>query len=587
MILQALYEYYQRKGDLAPEGFAWVDLPFLIVIDTKGHFLALEDTREGEGRTKRAKQYLLPKPKQRSGSKSYEITHLLWDHTGYVLGHSASEEEKDHALAKSQHETWLTSLDSLRKCFPDEPRIHAVHNFYSTAQLPIVKYSELWSECQRISGCNIAFRIDGESDPVPCAESIRTIVRREVEGPGELLDEPNVGKVGICLITGNRAEIARLHTRTPISKDSKSLVNFQRNSGYDSYRKEQAFNAPVSKAAEAAYTTALKSLLSKDSKQKLQVGDATTIFWSERKTELENHFAALFGFAPKDNPDVETLAVKALYESALTGSLADEGSTRFYVLGLSPNAARISVRFWHQDTLAGLSEKLRLYFDDLEIVLSPKDPGHRALMPLLCSLVLDGKADNVPPNLAGAVMRAILTGGPYPQTLLHLAVRRIRAERTVTRARAAVLKAVLNCTLRQKPTDQKEITVSLDPSYTNQGYVLGRIFAILERIQLASNNYQEVNSGIRDRFYGAFSSTPVTTYPLLMKLKNHHLKKIERKGEAVNLERMLGEIVDLLPPQGPRPHLPMEEQARFAIGYYHQRQALFTKSTKPETEAQA
>ncbi|MBL0311770.1 MAG: type I-C CRISPR-associated protein Cas8c/Csd1 [Holophagaceae bacterium] len=587
MILQALYDYYQRKGDLAPEGFAWVELPFVIVINSEGLFLALEDTREGEGRNRRSKQYLLPKPKPRSGSKSYAITHLLWDHTGYVLRHSKSEEPKDKLLAQEQHLAWTESLSSLEERFPSEPGIRAMRNFYRSARISEVLSAGLWPECQRIPGCNVAFRLDGEPGPIPCSESIRAIVQAEVDDTAGAMNEESSSQIGICLITGNRGEIARLHTRTPISKDSKSLVNFQRNSGYDSYGKEQAFNAPVGKAAEAAYTTALKSLLSKDSKQKLQVGDATTVFWAQRKTDFENHFAAYFGFSPKDDPDAERLAVKALYESTFTGNLAAEGNTRFFVLGLSPNAARISVRFWHQDTLASLSEKLRRHFDDLEIVLSPKDPGHRALMPLLCSLVLGGKAENVPPNLAGAVVRAILSGGLYPQTLLQLAVRRIRAERTVTRARAAVLKAVLNRALHQRPTDQKEIAVSLDPTYTNQGYVLGRIFAVLERIQSASNNYQEVNASIRDRFYGAFSSSPVTTYPLLMKLKNHHLKKIERRGEAVNLERMLGEIVDLLPPNGPQPHLPMEEQARFAIGYYHQRQAFFTKSTKSDTETQA
>jgi CRISPR-associated protein Csd1 len=574
MILQALYDYYQRKGDLAPEGFAWIDLPFLIVIDSEGRFLALEDTREGEGRIRRAKEYLLPKPKSRSGSKSHAITHLLWDHIGYVLGHSKTEEQKDKDLAKAQHITWLNSLGSLEKRFSSEFRIRAICNFYRSGQVSEVLSAELWPECQKISGCNVAFRIDGESDPVPCSEPVRTIVRAEVGGTDEALDEKNDSKIGICLITGNRTEIARLHTRTPISKDSKSLVNFQRNSGYDSYGKEQAFNAPVGKSAEAAYTTALKSLLAKDSKQKLQIGDATTVFWAEQKTDFENHFAALFGFAPKDDPDTEPRAVKALYESIYTGSLATEGNTRFFILGLAPNAARISVRFWHQDTLAGLSEKLRRHLDDLEIVLSPKDPGHRALMHLLCSLVLDGKADNVPPNLAGTVVRAILSGGPYPQTLLHLDVRRIRAERTVTRARAAVLKAVLNRSLRQRPTDQKEITVSLDPANLSPGYRLGRLFAVLEKIQ--EDAQPGINTTIRDRFYGAASSSPASVFPQLLKLKNHHLAKLENPSFRGAHEKRLAEIFDGIADMPP--HLAMEEQARFAIGYYHQRQALFTKS---------
>ncbi|MBP1627894.1 MAG: hypothetical protein H6Q00_2369 [Holophagaceae bacterium] len=588
MILQALCEYYERKGDLAPDGFARVEIPFLIVINMRGEFCALEDTRQTNGRQMRAREFLFPKPLPRSGSKSYQVTHLLWDHIGYIAGQAKSEDPKDRALADAQHHTWLTALGELARKYPEEPGIRAMQSFYSTGQCARLIASSTWSECRKIAGCNMAFRMDGEPDPIPCTHSVHAIAERRLDGEAGPGKGEEVVRHGICLVTGESTKLARIHTRTPISKDSKSLVNFQRNSGYDSYGKEQGFNAPVSTAAEAAYTTALNHLLAKDSKQKMQVGDATTVFWSGRKdSTLEADFPAFFGLAPRDDPDAEARAVSALYGSPHTGYLPKGDDTPFYVLGLAPNAARIAVRFWHVDTVAGQSAKLRQHLDDLDIVRGPLDPGRRALMPLLCDLVLQGKADNVPPNLAGNVVRAVLSGAPYPQTLLHMAIRRIRAERQVTRMRAAVLKAVLNRTHRLQPASSKEITVSLDPTNTCPGYVLGRVFALLERIQLASNNYQEVNAGIRDRFYGAFSSSPCSTYPLLMKLKNHHLRKIERKGEAVNLERLLGEVTDLLPAQGPKPHLSLDEQARFAIGYYHQRQALFTKSPKSETPDQA
>jgi CRISPR-associated protein Csd1 len=200
-------------------------------------------------------------------------------------------------------------------------------------------------------------------------------------------------------------------------------------------------------------------------------------------------------------------------------------------------------------------------------------------MPLLCDLVLEGKADNIPPNLAGAVMRAALTGGPYPTTLLHLAVRRIRAERGVTRARAAVLKAVLNRSNRLQPTDEKEITVSLDPTNMSPGYRLGRLFAVLEKIQ--EDAQPGINATIRDRFYGAASTSPASVFPQLLKLKNHHLAKLENGAFRSGHERRLAEIFDGV--MDMPPHLPMEEQARFAIGYYHQRQALFTKTAKSDS----
>jgi CRISPR-associated protein Csd1 len=583
MILQALYDYYQRKGDLAGEGFAWVELPFLINISPSGQFLALEDTREGEGRFKRPKSFLLPKAKPRSGSKSYATTQLGWDHIGYVLGHPKSDTAKDQALAKAQHSTWRASINELLRSHPGEPSLLAIQAFYETGQAQQVETSESWTECQKIPGCNIAFRMEGDLDPVPCLEFVRTLVQQENDGT-DTEEDGGERKTGICLITGDRAELARLHTRTPISKDSKSLVNFQKNCGYDSHGREQGYNAPVSKAAEAAYTTALKHLLSKDAKQRIQVGDATTIFWSgQQGTQLESDFGAFFGFPPEDNPDVEAEAVRTLYASVRSGEWAQGANTPFFVLGLAPNAARISVRFWHQDTLAGMSARLVQHLEDLTIVCSPHDPGRRALMTLLCDLVLKRKPENIPPNLAGQVMRAALSGGPYPRALLQLAIRRIRADREVTRMRAAVLKAVLNRFRRNAAAPFQEITVSLDPENLSPGYRLGRLFAILEKIQ--EDAQPGINATIRDRFYGAASSSPSTVFPQLLKLKNHHLAKLSKPDFRRFYEIRLGEVFDGL--QAMPSHLPMDEQARFAIGYYHQRQALFTKTARPEPATQA
>jgi CRISPR-associated protein Csd1 len=578
MILQALYDYYQRKaadpeGGIAPEGFEWKEIPFLIVINREGRFVTIQDTREGDGKNKKSKEYLVPqREKKASGIKA----NLLWDNAEYALGANSRGRDdisKRHAAFQARLNNDLPS---------DAPEVKALMAFLvagPVAQIQACPETKLqWKEILE-SNHNLTFRLEGSNYQTICETLMPQLLQRIGGGNSD----------GLCLVTGERAPIARLHASIAgvrgAQSSGASLVSFNLNA-FKSFGKDQNHNAPVGEAAAFAYTTALNHLLGKDSKQKLQVGDATTIFWSERKTSLENHFAALFGFSQKDDPDAETLAVKALYESTFTGSLASEGDTRFFVLGLAPNAARISVRFWHQDTLVGLSKKLRRHLDDLEIVLSPKDPGHRALMHLLCSLVLDGKADNVPPNLAGTVVRAILSGGPYPQTLLHLAVRRIRAERTVTRARAAVLKAVLNRALRQRPTDQKEITVSLDLANLSPGYRLGRLFAVLEKIQ--EDAQPGINTTIRDRFYGAASSSPASVFPQLLKLKNHHLAKLSNPSFRGAHEKRLGEIFDGIVDMPP--HLAMEEQARFAIGYYHQRQTLFTKSAKsaksePETQA--
>ncbi|MCI5209947.1 MAG: type I-C CRISPR-associated protein Cas8c/Csd1, partial [Candidatus Electrothrix sp. ATG2] len=339
--------------------------------------------------------------------------------------------------------------------------------------------------------------------------------------------------------------------------------------GFDSYGKEQGFNAPVSKHAQAAYTNALNTLIKGENR--IFVGDATTVFWSGEANQLEKDFNLFFNAPPKDDPDAGVKAVRALYESIYTGSLAAENNNPFYVLGLAPNAARISVRFWSQGTVLQFAERIKTHFDDLEISRSSKDQEFFSLHKLLSHTALEFKISNVPPNLAGAVIQAILDGKPYPVTLVQQCIRRIRAERHVNRIRAAILKAFINRKNRyhNEAEDKEEVTVSLDKNNMNPAYRLGRLFAVLENIQKAQGK-----ETIRERFYGAASSSPITVFPQLLKLKNHHLAKL-KGGVVVYFEAMLGEIfngIEEIPS-----HLSLEEQARFAVGYYHQRQDLFTK----------
>ena len=572
MILQALYDYYQRKAAdpesmIAPEGFEWKEIPFVIVIDRDGNFVSLEDTREGEGKKKKAKQYLLPKSIGRSGSNSWKTSFLLWDHYGYVLGHTRSESDKDRAMAEKQMPSFIKRIEELPADVKSDEGVMAVIRFYENGEYEKVKESEKWGECAKIVGCNMSFRLDGEVDLVPCLDAVKRYVESQVGNNAN-------GAAGFCLVTGKNAEIARIHSDTPINKDSKKLVSFQKNSGYDSYGKEQAFNAPISKSAEFAYTTALNILLGKNSKNKVQVGDATTVFWSEKEDAFEEYFPAFFGYS-KDDPDADVQAVKALYEGIKSGYAQMDSKTRFYVLGLAPNSARISVRFWHTGTIAEFAWNIRQHFDDLEIIRSPKDSGHFSMFWLLSAMAHEGKVDNVPPNLSGQIFQSVITGGLYPATMLQQAIRRIRATQDVTRVQASILKAFLNRFSRIYKTKEKEITVALDPTNNNPGYRLGRLFAVLEKIQEEAS--PGLNATIRDRFYGAASSTPVTAFPQLLKLKNHHLSKLKNAGRRVNFERLLAGVFEGIGNEMPS-HLSMEDQARFAIGYYHQRQDFFKKS---------
>jgi CRISPR-associated protein Csd1 len=591
MILQALKEYYDRKADdpdseIAPEGFEKKEIPFLVVIKEDGSFVALEDTREQVGKRLTGKSFLLPRSKTRTGSKSYETTFLLWDHIGYLLNFTKSDDPNDIEKTLNQHRTWLNSLENLPDDLKQDPGVRAVLAFYQGSGVDDVRSALTWQECSKIPSCNVTFRLTGDSNPIPCRSAVKAYQAKKVNSEVKSTPEDEVqGITGRCLMTGEVGSITRIHAYTPINKDSKSFVAFQKNSGYDSYGKEQCYNAPVCKPAEFAYTTGLNTLLK--SNQRLLVGDAVTVFWSARKSQLEVSVPSFFNEPPNDDPDSGTRAVASLLRSVETGAYsATDKDNRFYVLGLSPSSARISVRFWKAGTVPEMAERFAQHFGDLKICHGSKEREYLSLFRLLVSTASLGKSENIPPNLAGETMRAILEGLPYPQTLLQVAIRRARAEQAkkdpktgkplpnVTYPRAALIKGCLNRLIRiNKLEQQEEIKVSLDRENKNIGYRLGRLFATLEKIQAES--HPRINATIRDKFYGAASSCPVTVFGNLMRLKNHHLAKLESTGRRVYFERLIGETMSGV--KDFPPHLKLQDQGRFAIGYYHQMNEFYTK----------
>ena len=254
--------------------------------------------------------------------------------------------------------------------------------------------------------------------------------------------------------------------------------------------------------------------------------------------------------------------------------MSDDGDIRFYILGLAPNAARIAVRFWQVGTISEFATRIKQHFEDFAIVKPPKEPEYYSIWRILVNIATQDKSENIPPNLAGEFMRSILDGTRYPATLLQAVLRRIRSdtENRVKPIRAALIKAYLNRYYRFYPDqNQKEVTMELDTAQPSIGYQ--RLFATLEKIQEEAN--PGINATIRERFYGAACATPVTVFTNLLRLKNHHLAKLENKGRVVNFERLLGEIISNL--SDFPAHLDLHEQGRFAIGYYHQRQSFFTK----------
>jgi len=575
MILQGLKEYYDRKAadpesGIAPEGWEWKEIPFIVVLDLKGNFKQLEDTREGDGKKTRGKEFLVPMgEKKASGIKS----NLLWEVPAYVFGIANTDGLNEEKAAKAKErakDQKRAFIERIKNDLPETARTKALLGFLSAIERETLERMPGWEDIYQNNSV-ISFRFEDERDLFCRSEEVLTA----------LCDPNSVGQAdGVCLVSGEADRISELHRSIKgvygAQTSGANIVSFNLDA-FRSFGKRQGANAPVGEKAMFAYTTALNTLLSRDSAQRLQVGDASAVFWSARKTSFESDFAFFFKEPEKDNPDAGIRRIRNLVGSPKTGAyLEDSGDEKFYILGLSPNAARISVRFWQIGTIAEFADRIRRHFEDLRIMKPPKEPEFYSLWRLLVNIATQDKSENIPPNVAGDFMRSILNGTPYPQTLLQSTLRRIRSdtENRVKPVRAALIKAYLNRYLRAHPNKgEKEIEMALDTEQPSVGYQLGRLFAVLEKIQEEAS--PGLNATIRERYYGSACSSPVTVFGTLMRLKNHHLPKLENKGRAVNLEKLVGEIVDHF--DDFPAHLDLHEQGRFAIGYYHQRQDFFTK----------
>ena len=572
MILHALTQYYQRKaesdGGVAPEGFENKEIPFIIVIDKQGNFIQLEDTRELKGKKKVGRTFLVPKGLGRSGSKSYEVSNILWDHYGYVLAYAG---EKGQEQADRQHASFTSKVNELKQALPDDAGVAAVAAFLaSAAEKSKAMQAANWVECAKVKGCNLSFRLVDEAVDLVCqSKAVRAYVSQANQAQSD-----NVPK-GICLVTGKPAPIARLHNAVKGVNAKPAPFTSVNLSAFESYGKEQGFIFPVGEQAMFEYTTALNTLLA--GKNHFRIGDVTAVCWSAKPTPLEEYLASLISGGGKDNPDAHIDAVKSLYKSLYNGKYTKpDGKEKFYLLGLSPNSARIVVRFWHETTVAALSESIAAWYDDLQMVRGENSPypEYMPLPRLLGNLVLDGKMENLPSDLIAQITDAALNNRVLPVSLLQAALRRNKAEQKITYGRASLLKAYINRAIRAgRLKNMKELTMSLDRNRQDIGYVLGRLFAVLEKTQAEAN--PGLNATIADRYFGSASSTPIAVFGTLMRLLPHHLNKLEFEGRAVQLQWEIRQILEHC--QKFPNHLNLEQQGLFAIGYYHETQFLFTK----------
>lgn len=580
MILHALTQYYQRKaesdGGIAQEGFENKEIPFIIVIDKQGNFIQLEDTRELKVKKKVGRTFLVPKGLGRSGSKSYEVSNLLWDHYGYVLAYAG---EKGQEQADKQHASFTAKVNELKQALPDDAGVTAVAAFLSSAEEKSkVMQVANWAECAKVKGCNLSFRLVDEAVDLVCQSK----AVREYVSQANQTQSDNVQK-GICLVTGKPAPIARLHNAVKGVNAKPAPFASVNLSAFESYGKEQGFIFPVGEQAMFEYTTALNTLLA--SKNRFRIGDVTAVCWSAKRTLLEESLASLINGGGKDNPDEHIDAVKTLYKSLYNGQYQKpDGKEKFYLLGLSPNSARIVVRFWHETTVAALSESIAAWYDDLQMVRGENSPypEYMPLPRLLGNLVLDGKMENLPSDLIAQITDAALNNRVLPVSLLQAALRRNKAEQKITYGRASLLKAYINRAIRAgRLKNMKELTMSLDRNRQDIGYVLGRLFAVLEKTQDEAN--PGLNATIADRYFGSASSTPIAVFGTLIRLSKHHLSKLNTekyRGKRIFLEKLFQEIIGKID-NFPN-HLDINHQVLFGIGYYHQKQDFF-QSNSTET----
>lgn len=579
MILKALYDYYNRSieydnNSLPKFGMMNAKISFVIVIKRDGEFERIKDERtNGEGKT-----FVLPKGVHNNGITPF----LFWDNCMYVINYSnANKPLKESELTVPEKvKKWKKSLETAgqkHKAFVEQcnkiyketnhPDFEAVVRFYEKNELVKLKGDDLWKEIEKSPTVNITFQIEGAKTLVACNSLLQNYVEKDSE------------KKGICLITSKKTDLVRVATPTPLpfssSKSSASLVSFQKDSGFDSYGKTQVYNSPISIEAEFGFSTALKQLMSRDSRNKFIIGNRLFVFWASSKNEAsieaEESLFELLGFSVEDmdDPNANLMKVKKVFESIYSGVMRTDFEDCFYILGLAPNLGRDVVVYWSETTLRDFAGKLLKHFSDMDIQdTRPNSKPYMGLRSIISSVARDYDISNASPNLCEAVVKSIFQGLPYPSTLFSACIRRIRAEQKLTITRAAIIKAYLN----RLNDNNKKIETMLDKENTNQGYLCGRLFAVLDKIQEEANNI----SSIRERYMNAASATPSAVFATILNLSVHHSEKLD-EGRRIFFEKLKQEIIEKLPANGFPTHLDLRDQGRFFVGYYHQRQDFFTR----------
>jgi CRISPR-associated protein Csd1 len=579
-VLAALSRAYERmaaRNEVPAFGYSIQNIGFLISLNADGSVAGRPaDLRSGDGKKRISRPLAVPQPVKRTSGIA---PNFLWDKTAYVLSITAGEGKRTAA----EHNAFIKLHRDMLAGSNDEGLV-AVLRFLEGWHPE--KFQE-WGWPEDMQDQNIVFALEQQRldnlyiHDRPAARELWAKLSAESDKNAE----------GICLVSGEKGPVARLHPAIKgvwgAQSSGASIVSFNLDA-FTSYGHEQGDNAPISETVAFAYVTALNRLLQRDSGQRIQIGDTSTVFWADggdpkMAEEAEDIFAGLIGV---DDERIANRAVKDTLEKVRAGRAASDvvasmpNGVRFHILGLAPNAARLSIRYYLEDEFGVIARRYLEHVERLRI-----EPPAREAAPSMWRMLIETavlrKSENIQPNLAGEWLRAILSGTRYPRTLLSTLIMRLRADRDINALRVAMLKSVLVRNF------DMEVPVAIDPAFTDPGYLLGRLFALYEQVQTAALG-RNVNATVKDRYYGAASAQPRKVFHLLEAGSANHLSKIgkQKPGLKVSLEKQIGAIMDVMEPgRDPFPaSLPDKSQALFGLGYYHQRNEFFRKAEKATPE---
>ncbi len=581
MIIQSLNDYYRKLKDNPNEnvplfGFSRENISFALILSPDGALIDVQDLRI------RPQNRFIPLPMivPDGGKKAAGIKpNFLWGATGYILGKD-NKEHKDPSRPAKMFSAFKDFQHQLGDSLEDQG-MTAILRFLDSWDVDLIELSPLWQYWQDMAGTNLVFRLDNDSVYIHESHVLQ-------EKWLDYYNNNDESYQSYCLISGKKQPIARLHPSikgvTGSQSSGASIVSFNLHAfcSYGKTKDDQSYNAPVSETITFNYTTALNHLLRKESTQKVMIGDTTVIFWAEGTTPVTGLLATILGAKAQDEIQ-NTNAVKKLrffLEAIRDGKkpdLQDTENMKFFILGLAPNNARLSIRFWHQSTVEDVMNKVAMHFHDMALATNYDDETEPSVWRLLLETAPQRKPANIPPLLGGSLLRSILTGAMYPAMILTAMLNRIKADQSINYIRVAIIKAYLVRINRIRNPQQKEITMALDPEEKNVAYLLGRLFAWLEKAQ--KDAIPGANSTIKDRFFGSASATPGSVFPILLRRGQHHIEKLEF-GSYIDkqIEGILADIQTF-----PR-HLNIEDQGLFSIGYYHQKNMIYKKSDKQQQQ---